>query len=278
MPSVFTVAATGQRTQRIAKTIPVYGAPAAQLALGSAVNPVTPGQAFTLNLDLGQVGPTALTGAKLRVLVPPGLAVGAISDGGAQASPGQVTWDIGAIPLSGTLHRTIAVTASPTAVAGTILASRAELSYNGGADTDVATELAVSVVPIAPPLTVTVSAAPSPAVLGSRLLYTTTITNTSVNELTNVALHIRVPPGLQFVYTTDSDPDSSYCVGGVCQGGAEVVWTFPILAAGAFKTVTVNPLVISTLTAGSLLSWSSEVTATGMTSEMHVQSVTTAQH
>jgi len=63
-----------------------------------------------------------------------------------------------------------------------------------------------------------------------------------------------------------------------CQGGAEVVWTFPKLAAGGFQTVTVNAQVSGLLPAGSLINLPSEVTATGMTSEIHVQSTTAAQH
>src|SRR5262249_6033302 len=144
--TAFYVTGTGVSEVDIVKTVQVYDSPAAQLALGMTANPVTSAQGFTYTLDVGQIGLTPLSGAELRARLPSGVTIGAISDGGAQVSSGEVVWPIGAIAVGADFRRTVAVVGDGTAPPGTILGARATLTYDGGAPVDALTEYAAPVV------------------------------------------------------------------------------------------------------------------------------------
>jgi uncharacterized repeat protein (TIGR01451 family) len=113
------------------------------------------------------------------------------------------------------------------------------------------------------PMLLTVNTASDPVAPNGRLLYTVTLSNISTHILNTVALKVRLPVGIQFVYTSDATPDSAYCTGGVCQPNAETSWTFPSLAAGASETVTVNALVLQTVGDGDSITSSFVLSAMG---------------
>jgi uncharacterized repeat protein (TIGR01451 family) len=260
----FGATATGVAQLNAIKTVQVFSHPGAQLALGTVVNPITAGQAFTLNADVGQIGTTALAATELRVRLPAGLIAGAISDGGTQAASGDIVWTIGNVAVSGFLHRTVALTASASVVPGAVLVTRASLTHDGGPPVDAQAQHAVYVAAVAEPLTVTVVPTPNPVAPNSRLLYTTTITNTSARAITNIVLIWRLPVGMQFSSTIDTNPDGSNCGNGICATGEEVSWAFPTLAAGASQIITVNSQIMGTLLEGSLISISTRTTGTGL--------------
>jgi hypothetical protein len=145
IPLRINVTATGVNPIVVSGVIPVYSKPGAQLILGTQGDPVTPGQAFSYDLDVGQIGTTALAGTQLTLDVPTGLTVGTSRDGGTEASPGHIVWSIGTVAVAGTLHRSVAVTTGTTVVAGSILTAKASLSYDGGLEVDAVAEHAVSV-------------------------------------------------------------------------------------------------------------------------------------
>ena len=96
--SSFDVSAMGVAPLETVKTVQIFDSPAAQLALSATANPITNAQAFTYNLDIGQVGAAALTTTQLRAHLPAGLTLGAISDGGAKDSAtGDIVWAIGGV-------------------------------------------------------------------------------------------------------------------------------------------------------------------------------------
>jgi trimeric autotransporter adhesin len=252
------------------KTVPVYSKPAAQLVLGTAVSPVTPGQTFTYDLDVGQVGASALNGSTLTLELPASLKAGAISDGGTSAA-GVVTWDLGNVAVAGTLHRTIEVTVDADVVPGAVLRARSRLTYTGGAELDAESELAVAVVAEPLPLSVKVEATPADfATIGASQLYKTTIKNQAARAVDNVVLLLRVP-GFSYYYTTDADPDSTGCGNGTCSLGEIASWTIASIKAGATSVVTVNPTVTPTLTGGSLLTFRQRLTATDLGGSIFLQ-------
>jgi uncharacterized repeat protein (TIGR01451 family) len=237
----------------VVKTVQVFDSPRAQLTFTATANPITSAQAFTYDLDIGQIGATPLASTELRARLPAGLTVGTISDGGSQSASGDIVWTIGAVAVGTTLRRTIAVTGDGSAAAGTILKASASLTYDGGAAVDNLVGYNVPVIAAAQLVTLSVSASPNPAVPGSRDLYTATITNTSARAIDGVGLYLRVPDGIQFHYANDSDPDTSCANAYVCVPGLEAFWTLGTLAAGASQMVTVNAEVLSTLVSGSLV-------------------------
>ena len=269
----FTVTGTGVNDINVSKTIQVFGLPSAQLALGTVSNPVTAGQAFTFDLDIGQIGLSALTATELRLSLPAGLTVGTVSDGGTQPSPREVVWSIGGVAVSAVSHRSVAVTVDGAVPAGTILAAHAALTYDGGVAVDAIADYAVSVAPAALPLTLVVTATPNPVAPGTHVLYTTTLANTSARAVDGITVLFRLPPGLSFNYVNDVEPNTT-C--GNCLAGSEAFWTFPSLAAGASQIITTNALVLGTVLEGSLIPARFGLVATGMTNQIVVQSTVPA--
>jgi hypothetical protein len=274
-----TVTATGVNNINALKTAQVFSHPGAQLALGTVSSPVTAGQSFTFDLDIGQVGLNALAGTELRVSLPAGLTVGAISNGGTQPTPGTIVWSIGAFAVGATLHQSVGVTVDAAAVPGTILSAHAALTYDGGDPVDAIADYSVPVAPTALPLKIEIVPSPSPATPGMRLLYTMTITNTSARAIDGVDLLFRVPFGLQFSYAADADPDTStYCAGSAtCAAGTEALWNLGTLVVGQIKIVTVNPQILGTVLGGSVISASTKLTATALTNPIWVQTTVRAQ-
>lgn len=259
----FLVRATGVNPLNAFKTLPTHAKPAAQLALGTAVDPIVAGQSYSYDIDVGQIGTLGLAGTTLKLLLPSGVTVGTVSDGGTAAA-GVVTWSVGAVPVAGNVHRTVQVTADATLKAGAVLGARALLTYDGGQELDALSEHALTVVSAPLPLTVVTTANISPIVLGGRVLYTTTIKNISERAIDAVTLSVRVPDGLSFVYTTDADPNSAACGNSVCSGAEEAVWALGTLAPGATRIVTFNPLADAAVTGGSLMPAPFRLTATDL--------------
>ncbi|HXJ23318.1 MAG TPA: hypothetical protein VMT03_24095 [Polyangia bacterium] len=256
------VEATNMNDVLASKTVGVHSAPSAQLAFGTVTNPVTPGQTFTLDVDIGQIGAAALTGTDARVHLPPGLTVASISDGGTQTSTGDVDWSIGQIAVAGYVHRSLNVTVDANQAPGTILRARADLFVDGGLELDSTSDYAVSVLAAAPPLSLAITATPSPVQPGARLLYTMTVTNSSARAVDGVYVIFRVPVPLSYYYGTDSDPDSAGC--STCGANAQPYWSLGTIAAGASQIITVNPQVATTALAGSLITGSTVLEATGL--------------
>jgi len=263
--ALFALSATGVDQIDAVKTVQIYDSPAAQLAFGATANPVIATQAFTYNFDIGQIGLNALTNAQLRATLPHGVTVGTISGGGAQDASGDIVWNLGTVAVGADLHLTVEVTGDGTAPPGTILAGRAALTYDGGAEIDAVTDYAIPVVAAPQGMTLTVTASPNPAVPGNRLLYTATVTNTTARAVDTVQLYLRVPVGLQFNYANDADPNAGLCAGSAtCSAGLEATWELGSMASGASQIVTVNAQVLTSLLGGSLIPDTFWLSASGL--------------
>jgi hypothetical protein len=250
--------------------VPVDSAPGAEVVIGTAAEPLVPGQSFTYDLHVGHIGPATLNDSVLTLELPDGVSVDSVSDGGAE-SQGAISWDLGAVSVGSSAYRSVTVTLDEDASPGAVLEASAVLRYEGGAEIDAAAEHAASVVAAPLPLTVTVEATPDPVLLGERLFYTTTIENTSERAVDGIVLLLRVPKGASFVYTTDADPDSSYCGNGTCGGGEEAVWEIGTLPAGGLQTVTTNVLIAASLVGGGLVSTTQRVTAVNLGGTINLQ-------
>lgn len=269
--SAFELRATGTTPAHAFKTLAVHPKPGAQLSLGTAVSPVVPGQTFSYDVDVGQIGLGSLQGSALKLELPAGVEVGAISDGGS-AAEGIVSWDLGAIAVGAGAHRNVAITLPADAAPGSVWEARASLTYEGGVELDAVSENAVTVVTEALPLTVTVAATPNPIVLGDPVSYTTTIKNESERTIDGVALLLRLPEGLAFNYITAADPDAAGCGNSICGGGEEASWVLGSIAAGATKIVNVNPVPAVSLVGGSLVTFRQRLTAVDLGGTITVQS------
>ena len=265
----FVIGATDMNLITAVNTTQVFGRPAAQLALGAVTNQAVPGQAFTFDIDVGQIGAAALTGTTLRAVLPTGVTVGTIGDGGTQPAPGEVVWSVGGLAVGGALHRSLPVVVDAATLPGAILAPRVQLTYEGGVAVDATAEYAASVVVSDPPLKLTVGAAPNPGVPGTRLLYTATLSNTSARAVDTIGLMLRTPAGIQYVYSTDAEPNSAGC--SVCTADLESTWSFASLPVSGVQVVTINANLLATVVEGSLISATFKVGATALMAPLFVK-------
>ena len=104
---------------------------------------------------------------------------------------------------------------------------------------------------------------------GARVLYTTTIENTSTRTLDDVQLQMRVPWWLPYDFRADADPDSSNYV--ACLEGADAVRTLGFLEPDESATVIVNAMVLDELLAGSLITVGQRVAVAGVPAVVEVQ-------
>jgi len=276
----YTLNATGVDTQVVTRTVEVLGKPPALLTLGATKDSIAPGDSFTLDLDVGQVAATEVTGAALKATLPPGLTVASISDGGTQAGQ-QVTWPLGSLAVGATLRRKVTVTVDAGAVPASTLTTQAELTHEGGLPIDATAEHAVNVVAAAQALEVEFTASASPVAPGRVVGYHLTVSNTAMRDLSGIEVVMRLPPGAEAMRVGDTEPDAPGCSnaarGFFCIGTAELKWTIAALAPGASQTISMNATAIPETISGMLLTVPVTVTAAGvdpvgLVSTVHVHS------
>ncbi len=245
----------------VSRTVAVNNNPKSQLAMSASEDPLMPGDSLTLIVDVGNVDSAALNNVELRTILPTGISVDSISDGGTEdAVTGDIVWDVSSLAVGNAMRRTIDGTVNATAIAGQILSIRAELRHDGGASLDASAEGVVTIIDKTFPLTLDISTTPDPVATGERLRYVLSISNVSAAPVNDVSVLLRVPPGLQFDAANDAEPDATGC-GAACISGQEAFWVLGILGSGENRTITVDTLVDVGLLSGSLITIPVRVTA-----------------
>ena len=267
------VTADGENdTMAFRQVVRVNNSPAADLSLSASTDPVMPGEGFVYRVDLGNISAGAITNGQLRLTLPAGVSVDAVSDGGSDLGGGVVSWDVASLAVGGSLRREVTVTADASLVAGEILQADVELTHDGGLEVDNRAGFAVTVVDSTPEVSATISATPSPVAPGGTLVYTIIVSNDSARPANAVKVVFRVPGGLSFNYYYDAEPDAAGC--SACSGGSEATWDLGVLGAGANQTITINATVDAGLDLGTLLDVPLRVTATELVDTIELRYVT----
>ena len=98
------VTATGMLdTISLLKTVAIFNAPPADLALSASTDAVIANETFTYNLDIGNTSAASLMTTELRAFLPAAVTVSSISDGGTEVNTGEIVWNIGNTWRSGFL-------------------------------------------------------------------------------------------------------------------------------------------------------------------------------
>ncbi|NOX92206.1 MAG: PKD domain-containing protein, partial [Gammaproteobacteria bacterium] len=246
----------------VSRMVAVDNEPEVQLVISASKDPLMPGDSLTLTLDIGNIDNAALDNLELRAILPTDVTVDSISNGGTEdAATGNIIWDISSLAMGSTLRRTIDVTVSATAIAGQIIATRAELRYDEEVDPDASAEQAVTVAGAAFPIVFDISTASELVEAGERLRYDLTISNVSDMSVDDVSVLLRVPPELQFDAANDAEPDATGC-GAVCTDSQEAFWVLGTLDSGENRIITVGALTDASLSSGRLITVPVRVTAT----------------
>ena len=95
---------------------------------------------------------------------------------------------------------------------------------------------------------------------GGRALYTITVSNTSAVPVNGVAVLFPVPAELSFIFSTDAEPNAA-CGTTVCSANLEANWALGTLAVGDSVTITIDALVSSDTSAGTLITAPVRVTS-----------------
>ncbi len=228
----------------VTKTVAVNNSPMPQLTMSASKDPVIPGDNLVYQFNIGNINAAALSNPELRAVLPAGVTVNSISDGGIRDdATGEIVWTITNFAADDTVRREVSVTVDTSALAGQILTASAELRYDEGVAPDSNAGHSVTVVASTFPLTLNISAAHGPAVANKRLPYNIIVSNISAEPVNMVEIQLRVPPQLQFHPSADAEPDTS-CES-TCADGAEASWALGTLTAGASRTITINATVLS---------------------------------
>ena len=254
-------------TIQLERNLFVVAAAPAQLTLNSNADPVAPGGSFQYQVNLGNPTNEALSNLSLDLVLPAGLSVISISDGGVQ-NANRIQWTQASLGAAGSLQRTVTVMAANDSAQGSTLTSRVELRHDGGLELDQSVSSAVTV---SEPLKLDVDYAISSATVnpGDNLVYNFTLRNTSVASLVeNPVLMLELPDGVSFNRLGDADPDSTGHTGclanGFCDTGDEVFWSLDTIPAGETITIQVSASVSGTMAPGSLIELPIVVTADGL--------------
>ncbi|MAR90037.1 MAG: hypothetical protein CML06_04030 [Pseudomonadales bacterium] len=228
-------------------------------------DPVTPGDDITYVANWGYSGSSsAASGVVLKLPVPEGLSFVSATGGGTQVGD-EVQWPLGTVQPGhvGELSATFAV---PAAIGyGTLIKAEASLSNSSGAMT-----LADETSRIEPeaPLTVLVQASPGSALPGEPLTVSATVTNNSSFERQDVVLRMYYPTGLNDL-AEDTIGDNADCdnigrAGNSCEATETITWPLGALAAGGSVTVSLPPVIASSVVEGSqipFIAWVEDSTA-----------------
>lgn len=203
---------------------------------------VAPGEPVVYTITVGNLGPDAVTGARVLDLFPPELACSwsCVASAGAACTPGPVAGDIDDLVdlVSGaTAVYTATCTVSPEAT-GEIVNTASVTAPDGVIDRDGANDTAAVAITVVPPplpaadLGLVKSDNQVEALAGDSLLYNLTVTNAGPDAVSGALVSDPLPPGLV---------GESWSCGGA-QGSGDLVASID-LAAGASVVCTVEATI-----------------------------------
>lgn len=240
----------------------VFAAPQADLAvvLSDTPDPVTAGQTLGYAAVVTNTGPDAATDVAVTLPLPAGTSfVSAGADaGGSCSGSGPVTcsW-LGATANGASRTATLVVGVPASAASGSLISASATVSA-ASVDPDPAdnTATAGTAVVTSADLSATITDSPDPAVAGTVLNYSASLSNGGASDAQDATLVITLPAGV-------SQGSVSPSAGGNCAG----IGTITCIWAGATppttaRTVSVSGPIAAAVAQGSVLSASAQASST----------------
>ncbi|MGC9394370.1 MAG: hypothetical protein ACP5J4_05900 [Anaerolineae bacterium] len=209
---------------------PIEATPDLEISKSNGVDTVEPGDTLVYTLTVTNNGPQGATGARITDELPAHTTFVSASDGGAQTTPGIVTWPT--FPLEGggvSVTRQLTVTvADPFPVDTNVITNTATVADDGanGPDPTPENNTAVDVddVVAAPILQLSKSNDVITVTPGSTLIYRLVITNSGTQLAAGIVLSDTLPEHTAFVSASDGGQETSL-------GSGVVTWpTFTLPA------------------------------------------------
>ncbi len=268
---VLPVSVTGNTlkdTIKLNHSLAIQNDPESIMALSISDDPLIPGESVGYRVDVGNISAGFISNARIELNLPDGYSVDYISNNGLQPTANQIVWDVPSISVGEALFREVEVTASETLQPGEILNAEARLMYDEGLEVDNLVEHSLTVIEDAPTLNMRIHSAARHAVAGERMLYTFTVSNTSLLPVDDVLVHLHVPRGLSFNWSTNVEPNINIGCSN-CSESSYAGWTLNTLAAGESRVITIDAAIDSDLLSGDLIHL--PLSLTGSTLEDTVQ-------
>ncbi len=268
-----TISATNFNDVIINKDVQVENTPLAEMNLSASTDPIIPGQTFTYHVDVGNISPGTLTSLQMQTLLPAGLSVTSISDGGSEVNPGEVVWDVASLNVQSGLRRSVTVMADSNLLAGQVLTAQTDLTHSGGTSENTA-EYALTVVNNSIPLSVDLAVVEGPVAAGERLQYNLTLSNPSNLPVDGISLVLRVPEEINFHQAFNAEPNANSGCGSSCLPRSEARWNIGTIQEGGSRTITVDALVATSVPEGSLIATPIRVEAANLNDTIELLKVT----
>jgi uncharacterized repeat protein (TIGR01451 family) len=219
-----------------------------------SADPVVAGGGLAYTVTVSNAGPTAASGVLVTDVLPAGLTFDAAASSAGCAVAGQtVTCPAGDLAVEQTAEVVIAAAADPSLAAGTVLTDEASVSaVEPDPDPEDNAQAETTTVARRVALDVTKTVTPDPAVAGSDVTWTVTVTNDGPSDAGDVVISDTLPDG-----TTLRAASPITC------NAAGAVLTCPVGAvpAGGAVEVVVLARVAAELAPGTVLSNTATVTA-----------------
>ena len=204
-----------------------------QLGMTATPAPIFVHGNITYSLVVSNLGPDTAKNTIIALPLPPSVTFisGSASQGNVSPSPGLVTINLGDMPVGATTSATVTVRADSigtVSVSGTLSSDNPEFDPSNNSVT-----VASQVLPLQDDLAAGISAAPNPALVGSTVTYTVSVTNNGPSTATFVVSSNNLPPTVGIVSVNPSQGSFSVL-------GNTVICNFGSIPAGTRATAAIN--------------------------------------
>ncbi len=240
------------------QSIPVDSFRVLDLSLDTNTNPVAAGNLLTYELTYGNRSASLATNVLLSLLLPPEVTLMSATGGGTLVN-GAVEWPLPDLQAGQGGRKNVTVQVNATlADADLLTVDSAEISATSNFLLTSTRAKRITRVDDIEPLALTMSANPNPVLPNQAFDVLLTVENTSAGLLLGAELQLRIPDGLNTIFST-TIVGGGVCPGGNCQKGELLTWPLGNLSPGAVVQVSVTPTTLSTLPHGQVLFFDAEV-------------------
>ncbi len=202
----------------------------------------SPGGSLTFTIDVTNSGGLSAQNVTLTDALPDQYTYVSSNPPGTYSS-GSVTWGLGTLAAGGSTSVSLTVQVNGSVANNTPLTNRAMVTWTDGTSSFGPASSSLTTTIYTTPHLVVTKSGPATASPGDRCTYTITLNNASGASALNTTLHDFIPPGMNYISSSD---------GGTFVSG-EVTWNLGTIAADGSRSVSLTLEVDPSTTGGTVL-------------------------